>query len=289
MSLNLAPGVRRLEGITLGGADLRADVVDAVVGTPTLELSGTQTSELRLGVYDPDLEVLGSGLFRRRTPATVLGMPFEVAAVEVGGDAGPEVVTVTLRSAGVQRLKRARGTRMLRNVSRTDYARTEARDVGLGFRGQPSAKVAQVGRQAADKGSDADAETAWDALTRHADEAGDWTVAEAGGVLTFASAKWLLANPPATWRIRWRTSAALPRGDVGALTTPNVRQSEDADDDGTLDVQVPREQGIDVRPGDALVLGRELPEFGGLRFLCQQVTIPVDGWSPVTLSGSRPT
>lgn len=286
--LTLAPDTRRLTGVRFRGRAVAADVSDAVVGTPTLELSLTRTSELVLRVHDPDLELIDR-LFLLDTPATVLGLPFDVAAVEVGGNPGPEVVTVTLRSSGVRALRERKGALVRRNVSRTDFARLEARGVGLNFRGQPSAKQAQVSRQAVDKGSEADPETSWTALERMADELDGWLLAEWGGLLTFASPKWLLANPTRSWVVRWRASSALPPGQLGSLATPNVRQSRDADSDrGTLSVQVPREQGIDVRPGDRLKLHGELPTFGGYVFLCSEVSIPVDGWSPVTVDGYRP-
>lgn len=292
-ALELAPAGHRFGDLVVAGSNLSADVTAAVVGSPVLELSVDATSELSLELADPELALLRSGLFAERVKASAFGLDLEVAALEVTGDTGAAHLVVDLRSAGVEVLKRRKGALLRRNTSPSAWVEAEAATVGLSARVQPSAKRATIARTSPSKGApDADPESSWDVFTRLADELGGdgdpWLVFEFGGEVTFASRKWLAANPPRRWTLVYPGRSTVPAGALGVLGVPQVRRSQDADEAGTLEVDVPRTHGLGVRPGDVVALQTSFPVFGGVAHLVESVTIPAADEGVVHLSAVAP-
>lgn len=275
-----------LEGDRVGrllarGAKLKANVANRVTSA-SLNLTTDGVSELTLTVSDPDLELLESNLFEpggenRAGSRLDYGdaLPFEVAAVEVADTGSGAMLTVTARSLGGQRMRRAKGSLIRKQVTPTEFVKVLADDAGLKFVGEDSAQRATISRQTGD-----DAETSWDTAQRLARELGYITF-EAAGVLYFGRPTWLINRDGAT------VLEVAHQRDPRVRGLPRCRRSGDdpkrvaavtAELDGTL--------GDAVRPGHRLTLGG-VPTFSG-RYLVTTVTIPltVDGW--VTVEATTP-
>ena len=268
----------RLGRLRVRGAKLKANVAQAVTSA-SLELATGAVTELKLTIADPDLELLAARLFvpgtdrKGGSPVDYMDLKLEVAAVEVDGG----ILTVSARSLGAQKLRRARGKLVRRKLSPTAWARLEAKAAGLKFVGEPSPERRQIVRQAGD-----DAETSWDTLNRLAEELGYITF-EAAGVLYFGRPTWLADRAQRRLRIAWKGADTDPR----ILTMPKCRRTGDnARKVAEVEVELAGTLGDDVRPGHRFTLDG-VPTFDG-RYLVDSVTIPLDDASPVSVKASTP-
>lgn len=268
----------RLGRLRVRGAKLKANVARAVTSA-SLELATGAVTELKLTLSDPDLELLASRLFvpgtdrKAGSPVDYMDLKLEVAAVELNGG----VLTVSARSLGAQKLRRARGKLVRKGLSPTDWARLEAKAAGLKFVGEPSPKRRQIVRQAGD-----DPETSWDTLGRLAEELGYITF-EAAGVLYFGRPSWLADRAERRLRVAWKGADTDPR----ILTMPACRRTGDNSRKvAEVNVELTGELGDDVRPGHRLTLDG-IPTFDG-RYLVDSVTIELDDAAPVAVKASTP-
>lgn len=269
----------RLGALIVRGGRLTRDVVDAVT-SGSLSYSTDAVTQLTLTVHDPDLRLLASDLFTPGTTTTAGSrvdygrLRLEVAAVELGDDSGTPVLTVTARSRGAQKLRRARGARVRHKMSPTEWAALEAKAAGLRFVGQPSSDRRSIGRR---KG-----ETSWDALGRLAEELG-YVCFEAAGVLYFGRPTWLADRATDRLRIAWEGASSDPR----IVTIPRCRRTaDDGSKAATVEVDLAGSLGDTVTPGHRFTLDG-IPTFEG-RYLIDAVTIPLADDAPVTVSASTP-
>lgn len=274
----------RLERLIARGAKLKANV-SARVTSASLSLTTDGVSELSLTLSDPDLEILESRIFEeggehRRGSRLDYGdddkaLPFEVAAVEVGDTGTGPTLTVTARSLGGQRMRRAKGPLVRKKITPTEFARLLAKDAGLKFVGEKSPQRASISRQTGQ-----DAETSWDTVQRLARELG-YIAFEAAGVLYFGRPTWLI-NRDGTSVLQ-----VHHRKDERVRGLPLCRRTgDDPKRVASVTVEVTGELGDDVRPGHRLTLAA-VPTFAG-RYLVTRVTIPftADGW--VTVEAATP-
>lgn len=285
-------GRGRLAELTLSGKRVKASLAEAVIGTPSLSLSTAQVGEVTFTVKDDGLKLLESGLVNRRTAARFLGLDLEVAALETSSAATPRL-TVTLRAAGAQRMRRADGPLVRRNLSPTSFLESLARTHGLAFVGEPSAARQTIARAEPAAGTGEERESDWELGQRLAQELG-FIMFESAGTLTFARPSWLLARSSAQvtrWAARWdrRRNRSAPRAagtELVLRTMPGMRASDDAEQGATGSIEVDRTNGIDVRPGHRVDL-HGIPTFDGA-YLVSSVSADLDGRSPVMLDLETP-
>lgn len=274
----------RLGKITARGAKLTGNIAEAVTSA-SLSLSTSEVSELRLSVLDsPDFELLDSGLFapgsprKRGSQLDYAGLHFEVRAVEVSATSENPRIDVTARSIGTGNLKRARGPLVRKKISPTQFAKIEAREAGLKFVGQQSAKRGSIRRQAGDT-----PETSWDTLQRLASELG-YVCFESVGTLYFGKPRWLTERDDRLeYRVKWKGE----RTDDGLDALPRCRRSgDDAKRLATIELLLRGTAGDDVLPGMVAVLDG-VPTFDGA-YLIDRVELPLAEGGVATVSASTP-
>jgi len=277
----------RLSAIVARGAPLYADVAGAVLSA-TLDLSATEVSQLSLTLDDRRLEVLGRGLFTAGTLTTAgsqldyAGFKMECRAVELSPSG---TLTVTARSLGVCKLRRARGALVRRSLSPTTFAGIEAHAAGLKFVGQPSPKRSSIIRTTA-TADGGEAETSWDTLQRLAKELG-FLCFEAGGILYFGTPTWFVGRTSAASLTVGISSSTHQPVDDRVLSRPSLRTSgDDARRVATLDVDVTYELGATLLPGHRLDLSG-VPGFSA-RYMIDKVTLDLASDAPASVSASTP-
>lgn len=273
----------RLGAVLVGVAgDRLADNIADAVTRATLDLSTTQTSQLRLVVTDPTLELVAGGWLGKRTPVRYAGLALEVAVREITTVGTIPALGITARARGVQALRRRRGTHVWRGLSYTQWARMEARAAGLAFVGEPSAPRRQIIRKAADGGQPA--ESSWDVLGRGASELG-YVLFESAGTLYFARPTWLAKHLPMR-HVTWSASGT-GHTTPGLLKVPEIR---DSDDDlargysGSLSCDP--ELADDLGPGVAVTVHGVGP-YAAV-YLVNSLGMDLDGVSPCTVSIATP-
>lgn len=245
----------RIRHLVVRGAPMRGELAEAVTSA-TLSLTAAEVTELQLVLVDHgDLRLLTEGLFEPGTPTKAGSrldygrLKLEVRALEVAPRGIDHQVTVTARSWGAGKLRRARGAKVRRGLSPTSFARLEAKDANLEFVGQPSAKRGNVSRTKD--------ESSWDALQRLASELG-YLCFETLGTLYFGKPTWLIGRTD-TVEVKWRQHRT--HDSVDAL--PRCRRSgDDAKRAATVEVQMRGAAGEGVLPGHKLVLDG-IPSFDG--------------------------
>lgn len=274
----------RLAHLRIGGKALSREIHDAVT-TALLELTTTEASQLTITLRDEvNLALLRKANLKPGTEhdagddVDYADLALELRALEVA--TGP-LITLTARSRGIGKLKRAKGGKVWRDLSPTAWARQEARAAGLAFVGQSSPSRHHIDRKAAKKGQPG--ESSWDVLTRLAREEG-FIAFEAAGTLYFGTPTYLTTHASERLTLEWSGRGTDPR----IVDVPNVRRS--ADDTGrgaTVNVGLTGELGDDVRPGNAIDL-RGVPGFRSA-YLVTSVTFDVAATSPVAVAAETPS
>lgn len=271
----------RLGQLRIRGAKIKANVAEAVTSA-SVSMSSAEATQLTITLVDTGFHLLDSRLFDAGT-RTKAGsrcdygsLDLEVRAIEVAARGTDHVLTITARSFGVGRLKRAKGPLVRKGLTPTQFAALEAKRAGLKFLGQPSAKRKAIARQVGK-----DAESSWDTLQRLARELG-YVCFEAAGVLYFGKPTWLTQHTLEV-RIPWKgagTDDAIDR-------LPTCRRSgDDKRNAATVEAALRGDLGEQARPGMALILSG-VPTFEG-RYMVDTVTIPLGEGQPVTVSASTP-
>lgn len=272
----------RLGKVIARGAKLQADLAEAVT-SGSLSLTLGEVSQLSLTVLDsPDFKLLESGLFSAGTPRRrgsqldYGGLYFEVRSIELEPQGERHALKITARSIGAGKLKRARGPLVRKKISPTQFVALEAKEAGLTFVGQPSAKRTLIKRNAGDE-----AESSWDTCQRLASELG-FVCFEAAGVLYFGKPTWLLEREDRLeYRVRWRGA----KTDDALDEIPRCRRSgDDPKNVATVSARLRGTAGDDVLPGMALVLDG-VPTFDGA-YLIESVTLGLGEGQPAQVEAT---
>lgn len=271
----------RLSKLIVMGGKLKGNVVDNIVSA-SLSMSSTEVTQLTIVLVDNGFDVLRSKLFDAGTPTTAGSrcdygnLDLEVRAIEIGARGTDHVLTITARSYGAGRLKRAKGPLIRKSVTPTQFAALEAKRAGLKFVGQPSAKRKAISRQVGK-----DAESSWDTLQRLARELG-YVCFEAAGVVYFGKPTWITGHTE-TLRIPWKGA----KTDDAIDQLPTCRRSgDDRKNAATVAASLRGDLGEQARPGMALVLDG-IPTFDG-RYMVDNVTIGLAEGAAATVSASTP-
>lgn len=283
----------RLGRVFVHGNRLSAEFSEVVIDA-SLSWSTTEITQLSLTVNDPGFVLWRKGIFAKgvamlyREPG-MDDVELRVAATTLdGGAAGLGGFTVLARSAGVQKLRRRRGAKVMRKASPTDFVEAECKAAGLKVVAQKTATRGQVARDVAAKGDEdtqgADKPSSWTTFLRLAEEVG-FVCFEFMGTVYFAKPTWLIENDAEPVQV------ALPlRGAEEAWasrTMPTINDSEDASAPVSISgIELEPSRLGEVRPGGALRL-RGLPPFND-KYLITSMTLPLLGTGGIDVSAETP-
>ena len=116
------------------------DVTDAIVSFSTsLSISGS--SEVKVGIVDPDFAMASANYFQIRRDIFYRNLWFEIAAVETQrSESIHPLYNLECRSKGVQLMKRDKKPEAYRGMSGFEFAKKVAKDFKLNFVGQQATK-----------------------------------------------------------------------------------------------------------------------------------------------------
>lgn len=272
----------RLGDLIVMGGRLRGNIVEAITSA-SVSLSASEATQLSLTIVDNGWDVLRSGLFDAGTPTSAGtrcdygDLDLEVRAIEVAPRGVDNVLTVTARSLGVGKMKRAKGALVRKNLTPSQFVKLEAKRAGLKrCIAEPSAKRKAIARQ-----TGKDAESSWDTCQRLAKELG-YVCFEAAGVLYFGRPTWLTER---TLELRIELDGKRTDDAIDALPTCR-RSGDDKKNAATIETQLRGRAGELARPGMGLILDG-VPTFDG-RYMVDSVTIPLAEGMAATVSASTP-
>jgi hypothetical protein len=230
------------------GAKRSEDVMESI-SKAKMSYSANGSSQFDFTVQDPNLIMNNNGYFMIRRLIEYDETKWEIAAVNVNAEK-PDSVDVTCRTEGIQKLKRDKGGKNFGKISPTSFAAQMAAKYGLEFYGERSTAKEAITRTQNERTD----ESSWDVLRRLASDL-EFELFEADGILYFASRKNLIANQPLT-RVWW-PPGNVPSGFKETMPVRNLRLRRSDNDPlgGTLNANVDRTNGIQLRPGMAISVG----------------------------------
>lgn len=225
----------------------RAQVeISAAISTMEVSLTTEMASEITFSLYDPGFRMLKANYFQIRRPVTYMGLQLEMAVVSAGPGNAPEMISVTARSAAIQRMKRQKGQKSWGSISPTSFAQMIASEFGLAFLGEPSPAKDEIVRTR----NETTDESTWQVLDSEAGKL-NYLCFESEGRLFFCSEKFLLGKY-GNARIPW------PADDKSAtfqiLDTPDCRASDDNPHGAECELQIHWRDGVRLRPGMTFTL-----------------------------------
>lgn len=237
-------------------------------------------TEISFSVIDPEFKMSKANYFQIRRNMVYRGLPYEIAAVEVGrGPGSSPQINVQARSAFVQLMKRDKQPRALGSVSAYEFARLAANRFFLKFYGQ-SNPTTQSQFQVSSGNND---ESIWDVLGRAASSL-QYALFESDGTLFFASQSFLLGklgidtDPSNIFTTEGSITAfgintlqyipfTYPTPETETrfilLDMPRIRRSDNDPLEGAGSVVIDRRNGINIRPGMTVGI-KGMPNFDGL-------------------------
>ena len=278
----------RLSALTFRGAGLRAEVAEAVIGSPTVSLAIDEVTQVQLTVVDPGLPLAFGGYIRIGSLLMYEDLRLIVSRLEIsGGPAGTGQITVTARSELVRNLKQRRGPMVMRNRSPSQFVAAETTAAGGRSVVQQSAGRSSVSRDVPVAGQSQEGSeypSSWTTFQRLADEQG-FLLFEIGNVIYFGQASWIMSRVESTQPIRvgWVGEPEATR----ALAMPQCTRTEDAPMDREVTLELPHTRSAEVRPGKGLELvGMPWP-FAG-RYIVSRVETQLSGSTPLTVTAISP-
>lgn len=271
----------RAESIEVGGKSL-VELVGKRLLSATIDLSADAVPELGFVVHVPP-----GGTVNRLVEHFVEGVEvaygelrFVVAAIELGpADAGIQL-TVTARSRGLSKLRKA-DAGSWSNVSPSEVAYQSALLVGSGYVIEGSATRGTIAGETRE-GTDGKPESRFELLERLAGELG-FVFFETGRTLHFGRPTWLLEKGvpfEAHYKYRLGKDVAGP---------PTWRRTADDDEKTTtIEFDLPARMGNKIRPGQALDWSGMAAAISGKYFVTSVAWSPTDPAALVHVVAEKP-
>lgn len=277
--------------IKIGGRTLDGEFGSRVVGG-SIELSTDEVSELKLEFQDRRLDLLDRHRMTIGTPIDFMDMRFSIVSVRINQGPATPHIELLAHPEGAVRMRTDSPSAAV-NVSPTNYMASIAEQVGLQFRGEPSAPQASIGPVTVEdkRTGRKRPETAWELGDRLARDLG-YIAFEAAGIYHFGRPTFLVRKG-LTWTVEWpRHGRQVSQENLEALSVPTCASERSLPSgnfaDKTIDVQVPRRGGEVVRPGNEMLLAG-VPAFDGGGNLITRVTWSLDDTvSPVSIRTEIP-
>jgi hypothetical protein len=262
--------------ITLAGTRLTADLTDAVTSIQVEYGTGT-VAQLTLAVTDSAKALAGSPLLAPGTAMTWQGDRWQVAGrSSTRGSDDTLTHTFTARSALARSLRRRYQASAEKRVSPSEWVTRRVAKAGGQAVCQASAKQGTIAQSSGkDRQSDLD-------VIANLGSDQEWTWVEWGGRLYFGHRHWAWSTNPTgrSWSVTWGVDPA-----TDALGSDLAWDDDDTENAIAGTVDLPNAYGSLIRPWDRLVVAG----FGPLAtVLVEQVSITVDGTSPVQVQVAQP-
>jgi cell wall-associated NlpC family hydrolase len=185
---------RFVDSVYLRGGGLSKQLIDAVTSA-SLNGSISEMNQMDITFADKGWKLLDSGIFSINASVDVEDFQMEIASIDTGDDETRENVTIKCRPRVIRKLKNRRGTRVMKNVSPSEFVIAECRAVGAKYKVQGSAERKQVARDVAKKGSQEVSQepSSWTTFKRLADDLG-YVCFETAGTIYFGRPSWLISE-----------------------------------------------------------------------------------------------
>ena len=246
------------------------DVTNSIVSFD-VSLTLGPSSQISVGVIDPDFAQARANYFQIRRDIFYRNMFFEISAVEVQrSESIHPLYTLECRSKAVQLMKRDKKPEAYRGMTAFDFASAIAKRFNLKFVGERTTK-----KQSIVKGKSRNADdSVWTVLQSLASEQ-KFVCFESEGTLFFCSEQFLLGkwgDPKCTYGDFKFIPFIYPEATDNffrefnskyiLLDMPTVRRSDDDIKAAEGSLVVDRLNGIYLRPGMTIYLGG-IPDFEG--------------------------
>ncbi len=241
-----------------------------------VDMTLDMTTEMTFSVFDPDFKMLRNNYFQVRRPVTYRGYEYEIARCDMDMTAGAfDTVAIACRARPVQQMRRETGPEKNDAVSAAEYAKQKAQKYGLKMFIQESAENTSITRQ---QNNEID-ESTWDVLQRLAAD-NQFVVFESYGVLYFSSEDFLIEHQPGIVIDRLADTQ-----DAWYPFSLSLTQSDDDWAGSTFTAQVPRDNGMKLRPGMTVTLKNCGPFSDDRKHLITSITWAEGDPSPVAIQG----
>lgn len=281
--------------ITLNGTKLKDLITGTGLVSCDFDADATMASQIEFSYVDPGFEFTKrKGKFKIGDLATFQGYTFQVSRATIGDQSGQPLVTVSLRSDVIRKLKELQGAKSIQNASPTQFISTELASIGVKGVLQPSPRRNTVSRDVQAKGESkrvdpntADNEySSWTTFQRLATETG-YMMFENSGVIYFGQSKWLVArdsNPiTACWGQSAFDSATGKKAQV--FNVPSCSASVDSKIN-EVSVEIASSWYKQLQPGQALKLAG-IPGFAAT-YLIMSVKYSMIGTKSITVTAQTP-
>lgn len=273
-----------LERIILMGGRLREDYRSACLSA-IADFSIDQVSQLTFTFLDPDYRLLSEGLFEPTIPLFYGDMRLRIASLEVGDNSNHEQITIAARPDAVRKLKLARGSKVMKNASPTDFVKAECERLGIPVLAQESEQRRQVARdrqrQRDEPYGAGQIPSSWTTFQRFAREVG-FVVFEARGKIFFGKPTWLLEHfEDHPVLVYWKTGKEQFRTQY----PPTCNKSVDSEEGKTVTVRLPMHRWRVCTPGRALVL-KGVPFFDG-SYIISSVSYNLSGEGDISVEARK--
>ena len=277
-----------LDQITLLGSKLKANYLRNCVQA-NVNLSTTQASQLSMTFSDNDFELMDEGLLVPDVRVDIGDLTLTIAGVSTNAVGNGEGITVTARPLVIRKLKNARGPKVMKNVSPSQFVKAECNRLKIPSIVQGSQKRRAVARDMRKAGEDYSQRSgnqppsSWTTFQRLAGECG-FICYEAHGVLYFGQPTWLTKRSRNdAFVVRWKQGPIWQRVD----TVPLCTQSLDSTDK-QVSVSVPMERWRECIPGRAMKLFG-VPFFDDDVYMINDVSFDLNGSTPyIAVTASIP-
>lgn len=273
--------------IMLRGRRLRAEVGDALQAAEASVTIDT-IGEIAITLYDPDFELLRSGLLAKRGTVDLEDWRTEISVVETNAaEDGAGQVLIRCRSAAVGRLKRRRGPMVMEDASPSDFVEHECKEVGAKYVIQPSAKRRTVARDTAKSSDEAEGSgvrpSSWTTFERLGRELG-YILFESGNTIYFGQPSWLRKRDGSPAVVTWQTGKA-----TDCLGVPKFRDTLDGDDEATtVTFEVHRSRMREFLPGGRVQFKKFEP-FDDEPFIVTGMAFPIVRDGILSVTAGMPT
>lgn len=274
MSVEHLPTDDQLEYLYIRGQKIRSSDLADLVLSADASVSMSQISEVSIGIYDPEFDLLRRGLFEKGGIVDFKTFRQRIGSIETGAASdGRGLITLKCRSAAVQALKRRRGAKTMRNTSPSGFVAAECKAAGIRYVVEPTAKRKYVSR---DTGSGT---SSWSTFERLSQEVG-FVLFEAADVVYFGKPSWLAKRDTQIMKVTYGVSPSTD--------TIGVPRFVDSYDNNGVQVafDIERERLTNFMPGQRVHMA--FTPYSGDTFLVDSLSVPLAGEGLATVSASKP-
>jgi hypothetical protein len=280
MAVQQLPVMRYVNNVVLRGKTLQGELAEAVLEA-TASVGMDRIGEITLAFYDPQFDLLESGIFAKGAACNFETWSQVITTVETGAASdGLGMTTVRCRSRAINALKARRGSKVMGNSSPSAFVISECKALGMRYVVQASAKRKSVARDTKAEPDNPILPSSWTTFERLARELG-YVVFESGDVIYFGQPSWLRKRTGTLSVVTWNTGAY-----TDSLTVPEFRTAVEDNEPLSATITVPRDRIRDFMPGARVrVLFKP---FGDDNYLVTGLEFPIAGDGDVSVTIGKP-